>query len=57
MLIGGEIDALGVLATVREVRQATDGQQVGGCKKREAILAREPLAAFHFHGNGDELRI
>src|SRR6266699_2246241 len=57
VLIGREIDAVAVLATVREVCQATDGQQVGGCKKREAILAREPLAAFHFRGNRDELRI
>ena len=57
VLIGGEIDTVAVLATVRDVCQATDGQQVGGCKKREAILAREPLAAFHFRGNGDELRI
>src|SRR5207247_10250521 len=44
--IRGEKDALTVFARVGEVRDATDRQEVVRCEKREAILARQPLAAF-----------
>src|SRR5207245_2995623 len=55
VLIGGEVDALAVLAHVRKVREATDGQEVVRCKKREAILARQPLAAFDLVGDRSEI--
>src|SRR5467141_1658596 len=46
VLIGREVDALAVLPPVSEIGEATDREQVRRSKKRETILAREPLAAF-----------
>jgi len=47
-LIRGEVDTVAVRALVREVGEATDGQEIGGVKQREAVLATEPLTAFDF---------
>src|SRR5216117_940900 len=55
VLVGGEVDALAVLARVREGRESPDCQQVVRCEKREAILARQPFATFDLVGNRSEV--
>src|SRR6267378_3135162 len=54
VLVGGEVDALAVLADVGQVRHLSQRQQVVRCKKREAILAREPLASVDLLRNRSE---
>ena len=55
VLVGGEVDALAVLARVGEGRESPDCQQVVRCEKREAILARQPFAPFDLVGNRSEV--
>src|SRR6266566_5420895 len=55
VLIGREVDAVAVLPAIGEIGEAADRQQVARCKKREAILARESLAAFDLLGDRSEV--
>src|SRR3989442_4489648 len=55
VLIRREVNALAVPTSIGKVGQPTDGQQVVRCKKREAILARQPFATFNFRGDGNQL--
>src|SRR5216110_2328885 len=54
VLVGGKVHAIAIAPSVREVREVAEGEQIVRCKKREAILARESLAAFDLVRNGDE---
>src|SRR5439155_17030833 len=54
VLIRREIHSIAITAPVGEIGELTDRQQVGRCKKREAILARQPFATLHFCGDGNE---
>ena len=55
VLIRCEVDAVAVLPSVGEIGEAADAQQVGRCKKREAILARQSLAAFDLVADRSEV--
>ncbi len=57
VLICGKIDSMAVTPSVGEVGEVAEGEKVVRCEKREAILARESLAPFHFSGNGDQRRV
>src|SRR5690242_28465 len=45
VLVGGEGDAVAVLATVRLVRQAADGEEVVRAEQRERVVARQAFVA------------
>jgi len=56
VLIRREVDAVAVPPPVGEIGEAADRQQVGRCKKREAILARQSLAAFDLVADRSEVQ-
>ncbi|HXJ30399.1 MAG TPA: hypothetical protein VNG35_07150, partial [Gemmatimonadales bacterium] len=53
VLIGGEGDAVAVLALIGEICEPADGQQVRGVEEREPILAAEPLAPLDLAADRD----
>src|SRR5579859_4801740 len=55
VLVRREVDAVAVPPPVGEIGEAADRQQVRRCKKREAILARQSLAAFDLVGDRSEV--
>src|ERR1700716_1945395 len=51
VLIRREVDAVAVLPLVGDIGEPTDREQVRRSKKREAVLARQPLAPFDLLGD------
>src|SRR6266850_3200838 len=55
VLVCGEVHSVAIASSVGEVREVAEGEQVVRCKKREAILARQSLAAFDLFGDRSEV--
>src|SRR5712691_2448221 len=54
VLVGGEVDAVAVVAAVGEVGEAADREEVGRVEQRQRVVPGQPLAALDLVSEGSE---